>query len=99
MESVYKRHQSFFGEPYLLTSEQQRNPISVFISFFDSMHLYQVREYLEALKEAALIANTEEVSSCRGREDVIYFFKLFEEFIEAGFVIARQDAITWKEKS
>jgi hypothetical protein len=91
MDSVFKRNRAFFDEPYILTPEQQQNPISVFHSFFDCMHLHEVRECFNELKEALLVFEPSDCETAPRRSDVIYVFRRVEEFVEAGHVIARKD--------
>jgi hypothetical protein len=95
-ESVYKRNRTFFGSPYRITHEQEENPVSVFHSFFDFMHLYQVREVMEELKEAILLSTKD--FSLDERMDTLYVLERIEEFVEAGFVIARKDIEAAKQK-
>jgi hypothetical protein len=95
-ESVYKRNRTFFGSPYRITHEQEENPVSVFHSFFDFIHLYQVREEMEGLKEAVLLSTKS--YSPEERVDVLYVLERLEEVVEAGFVIARKDIEAAKQK-
>lgn len=81
------QNRAFFCEPYLLTAAQQENPLSVFHSFFDLMHLEQAREYLQDLKETALTSHKVEFSTPQQREDVIYVFRKLEEVLEAAFLV------------
>lgn len=88
-ETVYKRNRTFFGSPYRITHEEEQNPVSVFHSFFDFLHLYQVREVMEELKEAIMLSS--KTYSPEERVDAVYVLTRLEEFVEAGFVIARKD--------
>lgn len=88
-ESVYKRNRTFFGSPYRITHEEEQKPVSVFHSFFDFLHLYQVREVMEELKEAIMLSSKS--FSPEERVDAVYVLTRLEEFVEAGFVIARKD--------
>jgi hypothetical protein len=89
MDSVFKRNRTFFGSPYRITHEQEQNPVSVFHSFFDFMHLYQVREVMEELKEAIMLST--KTYSPEERVDAVYVLTRLEEFVEAGFVFAKKD--------
>jgi hypothetical protein len=80
----------------MLPPVQQQNPISVFHSFFDCMHLHEVRECFNELKEALLTFEPSDYEVAPKRSDVIYVFRRFEEFVEAGFVIAREDVASSK---
>lgn len=89
MDNVFKQNSAFFGEPYLLTPEQQKNPVSVFNSFFDSMALEEARQCIKELKEAALTSDLQTFSTPRDREDVMYVCWQLEMLIEAAFLVKR----------
>lgn len=90
MNSVYKQNRAFFGEPYLLTPAQQQNPISVFHSFFDSMHLEEARGCIEELKVAALTSPLAEFSTPQDRENAMYVCRQLEEVLEAAFLVKKR---------
>ena len=96
MDSAYSRNRAFFGEPYLLTPEQVNDPIAAIYSFFDSMHLWQVREYLDVVKEALLTCEHHQFKTPRDREDVIYTFGLLEELAEAAWLVMPKDPLEEK---
>ena len=87
MKHVYKQNRAFFGKPYILSPEQQNDPISVFESFFDFQHLEQAREYLGELLKLVMTSDKDEFCSPQSRETAIYSFMKLEELIEAAFLV------------
>ena len=83
----FEENQEFFNKPILTGS---RDPFGVIRTFFEDIHMYEVRQKLWNLVEAAIVSDNIQFSEADDRQSLLNFYTRLEELIEAAMKIDTQ---------
>jgi hypothetical protein len=97
MRTVNK-HQKWQNKPLRLTEEQRKDPVLLFIDFFDSFHLHEVREILWEWMVEVVCSHRSIACEPRDRHNNIHFYEKIEALVEAALLIKKQREKMNREK-
>jgi hypothetical protein len=81
-------HPDFYNQPIHLDRGEKDSPVEVMEDFFDSYCLYEVRQVLWDMVQAAVTTDNYLFSDFDRRDFLFLFYEKLEKFLEAGFLLA-----------
>src|ERR1044072_2101003 len=83
-------HPQWYNQPLRLNQDQKKDPLPVFLDFFECYHLKDVREKLWQWVTEVVTSPYYISSEPLERSDHLYFYEKMELIIEAAFVLKKK---------